>query len=248
MSRAKTINLATAAGAHRHSRPANRSQPEARRDWYRITNSADGNSATIAIYDEIGPWGTTAATFADELAQLDVTDLEVHLNSPGGDVYDGVAIYNALAQHPADVTVIVDGIAASIASIIAQAGDVRIMQRASQMMIHMPSALCVGTAVDMRECASMLDKAGEMLAQVYSDRASGSAKSWQAAMTRETWYSAEEAVSAGLADAVRGREAASANFDLSMYAYAGRQAAPAPPRIARYDPDALRRTIQEAAR
>lgn len=231
MSRPRLINTNALGAGHRHSRPTNRAQALDRRAWYRIQNGPDGMSADVNIYDEIGYWGTTAQAFVDELNALDVQQLNVHVNSPGGDVYDGVAIYNALLQHPAAVTTYVDGMAASIASVIAQAGDVRLVAKASQMMIHDASALCVGNAADMRECASMLDKASDMIAQVYADRASGDAATWRTAMQAETWYSSDEAVNAGLADAVLNRSAPENTFDLSVFNYAGREKAPAPPSV-----------------
>lgn len=241
----KTINLAELAGAHRHVRPVNRAQKLEARSWYRITNAA-GSAADVSIYDEIGYFGVTAGQFVAELNALDVAELNVHINTPGGDVYDGVAIYNALVDHPADVTTIVDGMAASIGSVIAQAGDVRIMQRASQMMIHEASALCVGNAADMRECAGMLDKASDMIADVYAFRAGGKAETWRSAMGNETWYSSDEAVSAGLADTVRGQGAVENSFDMSVFRHAGREQAPPPPNLRNYDPDAVRRAIREA--
>jgi ATP-dependent protease ClpP protease subunit len=198
--------------------------------WYSITNSADGSAATVSIYDEIGWFGVTAAEFCAALAELDVDTLDVRLNTPGGDVFDGVAIYNALLNHRAEVTATVDGLAASIGSVIAQAGDNRIMAKASQMMIHDASALCIGNARDMTAAASMLDKVSGMIAMVYADRSGGTVASWRAAMLAETWYTAEEAKTAGLVDAVYGQaeEAATAKWDLRVFAHAGRAAAPAP--------------------
>jgi ATP-dependent protease ClpP protease subunit len=241
----KPINLAAAIGARRTSRPANRAQPKHRDGWYRIANSTDGTTATVSIYDEIGYWGTTASQFCDELAALDVTQIDVRINSPGGDVFDGCAIYNALLNHPADVTTHNDGLAASIASLIFQAGDVRVVARASQMMIHKPSALCIGCDDDMVACAALLGSVGTMIASVYADAAGGGAPMWLAAMGNETWYSAEEAVTAGLADAVQGQAVVEDAFDLTIFNYAGRSSAPAPP-VLNWDPDAFRRAVKEA--
>lgn len=248
MSKPRLINLNALAAGHRHARPANRAQSGEPRAWYRIQDGVDGASADITIYDEIGYWGTTAQGFVDELAALDAPQINVRLNTPGGDVYDGIAIYNALLRHPADVTTYVDGVAASIGSVIAQAGSVRVMAKASQMMIHDPWTMCVGNAQDMTDCADMLGLAADMLAQVYADRSDGDAKSWRAAMQRETWYSSDEAVSAGLADTVVNRAAVDSPSDLSNFRYAGRAKAPAPANLRHYNPDAVRRAIMEAAR
>lgn len=244
MRRPKPINLGAAAG--RHVRPSNRSttEPPQTRAWYRISNSSDGTAADVSIFDEIGYWGVTAADFIQEINALDVASLTVHINSPGGDVYDGVAIYNALLAHAADVTTSVEGLAASIGSVIAQAGSPRIVARASQMMIHEPFAGCVGNAADMREAAGMLDKVADMLADVYAARAGGTPAMWRKAMAAETWYSSDEAVQAGLADAVRGA-ASQDSFDLSTFKHAGRDDAPRPP-LFDWNPGAVAAAIREA--
>lgn len=202
-----------------------------RRDWYRITNAADRSAAEIAIYDEVGYFGVTASDFLRELNALDVDEIAVRLNTPGGDVFDGVAIMNALKNHRATVTTYVDGLAASIGSVILQAGDERVVADASQVMIHEGFGLVVGTAADMRQQADLLDQVSEMIAGVYADRAGGTADEWRAAMKQETWYSGSEAVTAGLADRVASAGSTSASWDLSIYAHAGRAVAPAPPDI-----------------
>jgi ATP-dependent protease ClpP protease subunit len=203
---------------------------QGRNDWYSIKNQADG-SAEIAIYDVIGYDGVTAGDFLAELKALDVKRIDVRINSPGGEVYDSVAIYNALRNHPAEITTYVDGLAASGASVILQAGDRRITARASQVMVHDGHGLVIGNAADMRDMADLLDKASTMLAQVYADRAGGDAADWRSAMLAETWYSGAEAVDAGLADEVTGTASARApenSWDLSIFSYAGRENAPAP--------------------
>jgi ATP-dependent protease ClpP protease subunit len=176
---------------------------EGRTDWYRIENNASGSMAKVYIYDEIGYVG----------------------------VFDGVAIYNSIHDHDATVTVIVDGIAASAASFIAQAGDKIIMNRNSTMMIHDAHGLAIGNSKDMAELAGLLDKASDNIASIYAERSGLSAEHWREAMRAETWYSADEAVEARLADEVRGKtEKAPArnDFDLTVFSYAGREQAPAP--------------------
>jgi ATP-dependent protease ClpP protease subunit len=196
----------------------------AQRSWFSIANA--GNAADLWIYDEIGGWGITAADFVAQLNELNVSDITLHLNSPGGSVFDGIAITNALRDHPAQVTVKVDAIAASIASVIAQAGNVIIMGRNSTMMIHNASGLVMGEAADMRKMADMLDATTQNIASVYADRAGGSLESWLEMMAAETWYSAQEAVDAGLADEVaalpteKKAHAMAANFDLSIFNHA----------------------------
>lgn len=202
-------------------------QQGAPNSWYRITNEA-GAPTRVDIYDEIGggDWwssGVTAVDFVAELAGI-TGDLEVHINSPGGDVFDGLAIYNALAQRTSNVTTIVDGLAASAASFIAQAGKTRVMSPGAMMMIHDAAGLCVGNAADMRELADLLDKVSDNLADIYAAH-SGVADGWRDAMRAESWYTAQEAVDAGLAHRVAERPAsealeAAARFDLSAYLHA----------------------------
>lgn len=175
--------------------------------WYRIRNRAGGGTAVVDIYGEIGFYGATAADLVYALRQLDVDTIELNLNSPGGEVFEGLAIYQALIDHDADVIVTIGSLAASIASVIAQAGDeVRIAENA-QMMIHDAMAMCYGQAADMRTTADLLDRASENMAQLYATRSGvGTPKSWRQAMTTNgmagTWYTAAEAVAAGLADTV----------------------------------------------
>lgn len=210
-------------------------QPQ-RNGWYRVIKNEAGAPTRVDIYDEIGGggWfssGVTAVDFIAELAGI-TGDLEVHLNSPGGDVFDGLAIYNSLAQRPGNVTTVVDGLAASAASFIAQAGKTRVVAPGAMMMIHDASGMCFGNAADMRELAGVLDKVSDNLASIYAAH-SGRPDGWRDAMQAESWYTADEAVAAGLADRVAERPAAdalaaAARFDLSAYLHAPRITAAAP--------------------
>ena len=211
-------------------------QPQPVASWYAITAEAAGEGAPtrakVRIYDAIGGWfGVNAANFVAELDALDVDELEVHVNSPGGAVWDGIAIMNSLRKHRARVTVIVDGLAASAASIVAMAGDEVVMAEGSQMMVHQASGGAWGNADFMRDTAGILDKIDQNLAGIYARRAGGSRESWLDVMRAETWYNADEAVAAGLADRadVAGEPVdAEASFDLSHFLYAGRSHAPTP--------------------
>lgn len=204
-----------------------------RQGFYKIVNQA-ATVAEVYIYDEIGMWGQSASDFIAELSQVSAGSIDLHLNSPGGEVFDGIAIYNALKSHPANVTVYVDSLAASIASVIAQAGDHIVMRQGAQMMIHDAAGLCFGNADDMRGMADLLDRQSDNIAGFYAGRAGGTAKQWRTKMAAETWYTAEEAVAAGLADeAVKATKQPTDsmphnNWDLSMFRYAGRDTAPAP--------------------
>lgn len=211
-----------------------------RTDWFRITDHMDGQPARIDLYDEIGFWGVNASDFNAQLHAIAADRIEVHVNSPGGDVFDGIAILNLLRAHPAPVDVVVDGLAASAASFIAMAGDTVTMMPNSQFMIHDASGLCIGNQQDMAEMAQLLDLMSDNIASIYAGRTGTDAKQWRDAMRAETWYSADEAVQAGLADRVGavngGKKPAPASepepvanvWNLSFYAYTGRSEAPAP--------------------
>ena len=172
------------------------------KSWYRIENKAD-STAEVWIYNEISMWGITADDFVDELQKLDATGITCHINCKGGDVFDGIAIFRALRSHKATVTTVVDSIAASIASVIAQGGDVRVMNKHSQMMIHEASSIQYGDAAAMREMADLLDRQSDVIAGIYADRSGKSAEDFRASMKSETWYTDQEAVDAGLADEIR---------------------------------------------
>lgn len=212
----------------RIKRPLARLQ-NSRTEWYRIQNKAD-ETPKLYIYDEIGYFGDSAKALVDQLRDVKGDELEVHLNSPGGDIFDGLAIYQALKDHPAKVTVHVDGLAASIASVIAQAGDRIVMAPKASMMIHDGWTMAVGNAADMRKTADLLDKQSQIIASVYADRTGFTADFWRERMSSDTWYDANEALEAGLVDEVEGQAVKTIEepFDLSVYAHSSRESAPAP--------------------
>jgi len=182
---------------------AMRQLKNSRQDWYRITNrKADDVAPEVFIYGEIGWDGITADDLIRDLAAIDTDQLTVRINSPGGSVFGGIAIYNALRTHPASVTVLVDSIAASIASVIAQAGDTRKMVQHSQMMIHEAQGIAIGAGSEIREYAQLLDKQTDLIASIFADRSGKSVGVFRALMEAETWFDATEAVAEGLADEV----------------------------------------------
>jgi ATP-dependent protease ClpP protease subunit len=186
------------------------------RRWFDFRAQAKGTE--IVIYDEIGAFGIPAKVFLDELKALGpVAELTLRINSPGGSVFDGIAIYNALKRHDARVTVWIDGIAASIASMIAMAGDEVVMPENAMLMLHDPSALVIGTAVDMRGMAEALDKMKAGMVAAYRDRSGRDDAEIEALMRDETWLSAREAVDLGLADRVEQPVPMAAHFDLSRF-------------------------------
>lgn len=184
-------------------RPYNFQRPKQAKvgSWFEIKNLS-AEAVNIAIYDEIGAWGVTASDFVNELKGVQAQKIQLSINSPGGDVFDGLAILNSLRQHPASVDVVVDGVAASAASFIAMAGETVKMAPQSMMMIHDASGLVIGNAQDMTEMAALLEKTSDNIAAVYAQRAGGKQDEWRTAMKAETWYTDQEAVDAGLADEI----------------------------------------------
>ena len=159
--------------------------PSASEDWFRIVNKKNSNQADVYIYDEIGFWGTNASDFVQEIKDLDVDKINLHLNSPGGQVFDGLAIYNSLKQHDAEVHVFVDALAASAASFIAQAGDTITMARNARMMIHDGIGICIGNESDMLETAQLLSDISDNIADIYAYRAGGTVEEWRDLMREE---------------------------------------------------------------
>lgn len=221
--------------------------PENAADWYRVNNSAeDVDETEIIVYDSIGGWfGLYADDLIRDLKEITTSRINLRLNSPGGSVFEGIAIANALRSHPASVTVYVDSLAASIASVIMLAGDKVIMQPQSQVMIHAASGACYGDATEMTKMADLLDRQTRNIAEAYAEHTGRPVSEFLDYMAAETWFTAKEAVAIGLADeampmrpktedADAEPEPASAmaqmgrSWDLSMYTYAGRDAAPAP--------------------
>ena len=175
-------------------------------DWlYYSPANVAGDPATVQIFDQIGEdWyggsGLSAKQFSDVLNEIGNGPLLVEINSPGGNVWDGLSIYNQLRGRKAPVTTRVVGIAASIASIIALAGDRVEMADAALMMIHDPSGMASGTSEDMRKMADALDQHAEVLVGVYAKKTGRSPDSIRAAMKAETWFTTAEALAFGLVD------------------------------------------------
>ncbi len=231
-------NLAAELDAlHAKYRLQNRVTPK--RDWFRIENR-DDSVTEVWVYDEIGWFGITASEFIQDLQAIDTPRIELHLNSPGGEVFDGIAIYSTLRQHDAEVHTIIDSLAASIASVIAMAGDEITITPNGTMMIHDGMGLAVGNAKDHREMADLLDKVSDNIASVYAERTGGTVDEWRALMRDETWFSADEALEAKLVDRVAtGPDTPAAEFDISFLT-------DAPPAVATFDPDIFRDAIRKA--
>lgn len=173
--------------------------------------------ATISLYDVIGEdgWtgeGWTAKRMAGVLRSIGKKDVTVNVNSPGGDMFEGLAIYNLLREHPAKVTVKVMGIAASAASFIAMAGDEVVMGTGSFLMIHNAWGVVIGNRNDMRESADIFDKFDASMVEIYTARTGQKPEAIAAMMDAETYITAKEAVDGGFADTVADMPQASASL------------------------------------
>lgn len=191
----------------------------------------DGTTATLRLFDPIDSygewWGMSAKELAAAVDELPshIATIELLINSPGGDVFDGLAMVNVLRAHQARTRAVVQGMAASAASFIACAADECVMAPNSTMMIHDAWGVCVGNADDMLALGAVLDQASGNLAEIYAAKSGKSVDEMRAAMKAETWYTADEAVAAGLADSV----AASADSTPANSVTAQPQAAASPP-------------------
>ena len=190
-------------------------------------------SVTLRLYDVIdswgGPYGISAKEFVEALDALpdDTTEIRLRINSPGGEVHEAIALLNALRSHPARVVAVVDGIAASSASFIAAGVDELVMARNSELFVHDAWAICVGNAADMHKMANDLDHFSDNIASIYASKSNGEVAAWRSVMSDEKWFSAEEAVAAGLADRIDAATAddkAKNRFDLSVFQNSRRRA------------------------
>jgi ATP-dependent Clp protease protease subunit len=184
---------------------------------------AKGNRGEIWLYDSIGEsyfGGISAKSFQKDLAGLGrVSTINLRINSPGGDVFDGLAIYNLLKAHPAQIVVDVDGLAASIASVIAMAGSSGSIRMAANamLMIHDPHGVAVGSSSEMQRVATLLDQVKVNLADTYAKRTGQPRATIDGWMSDETWFTSDAAMQAGFADSIAAEQKVAAHFDLSAY-------------------------------
>lgn len=188
-----------------------------KRSWFSIDAQAGAKEADVFIYDTVGIWGVSANEFVRELNAIDAKIINLRINSPGGSVFDGVAIFNALKKHEAKVVTHIEALAASIASIIALAGDEVHIADNAFYMIHNPYTVAIGDAENMRKTAEMLDKVTDTLIKTYTNKTGKADNEIRDLMNAETWFTAEEAKDAGFADVITDEENVEATFDLSIY-------------------------------
>lgn len=162
------------------------------------------NAATPKLYVSgmIGGTDADAQDFVRAVHGLDAKAFDLHINSMGGFVWDTLSMYEAVKSHPATVTAYVDGLAASAASFLLQAADLRVMATGSRSMIHDAQVVANGSPAQVREAADLGDAVSNDIASIYAERAGGKPAAWRAAMSATTWYSAQETVDANLADRV----------------------------------------------
>lgn len=182
---------------------------------FEVKNDEENNETEITIYGVIGE-----SWFEDSFSASDIdrvlknagdNDVIINLNSPGGDAFDGIAIYNRLKQHKGKVTVYVHGWACSAASIIAMAGDEVIMGLGSMMMIHEASTISWGSKGDMRKVADMLEQLDNGIINIYESRVAISREEIQEKLEAETWMSADTAVELGFADKLANQNVSETN-------------------------------------
>ena len=189
-------------------------------NWYSIKNIAKSQMTEVMIYDEIGNFGVDAKSFINEIKQIpNDTSVLLRINSPGGSVIDGLAIYDAISRMPQKVTARIEGIAASMASVIALAADEVIMSENSLYMIHNVWGGEVGDSDDLRKAADLMDKMGERLINIYVSKTGQSEEQIRSWMDEETWFNSSEAQEAGFINLVEEPIKMAAKFDIKKYDY-----------------------------
>lgn len=187
------------------------------KSWFDIHNKSTSNTADVYIYSEVGGYDVNAKSFIDELKEIKDKDITIHINSLGGSVFDGLAIYNALKNHAKKVTTKVEGICASIASVIAMAGDTIEMAENSLLMIHNPFAMSGGDANELRKTANILDKIRNEIADIYASKSKHDANHYIALMEVESWFNSKESLELGLINGITKPVKIQNNYDISNF-------------------------------
>lgn len=187
------------------------------KNWYNIKAEASSKSADVYIFDEIGTFGLTAQSFIEEIKSYKDTPMSLHINCVGGDVFEGMAIYNVLKKRTAKTTVYIEGIAASMGSVIALAGDEVIMAENSLFMIHNAWGGAMGEATEIRKTAALLDKISGEIADIYTKKTNLPYNRVKEMMDEETWLSADEAYNLGFIDSISDAIKVAAKYDVSKF-------------------------------
>lgn len=203
-----------------------------KKSWYSITAKAADQPADLSVHADIGMWGVSAADFLRDLKAVNAPSINLTINSPGGSVFDALAMFNGLRGKKVPINVKVLGIAASAASVLAMVGDRVEMPDNTMMMIHKPLLGLYGNADELRENAELLDKVEARLQSVYMARWNGTEEELTQALRDETYLSAAECLERGLCDEVTASIEAKAAFDVENLPEAVRklfEAAATPP-------------------
>jgi ATP-dependent Clp endopeptidase proteolytic subunit ClpP len=187
-------------------------------NWYNIKNLSDA-STEVVIYDEIGTWGVDSKSFIEEVKGISTENVLLRINSPGGSVIDGLAIHDAIKRMPQKVTAQIEGLAASIASVIALGADEVTMSENSLFMIHNVWGGETGGAKEMRKAADLMDKMGDRLVNIYVSKTGKEESEIRNWMNEETWFTAEEAFEAGFINRIEEPIALAAKFDVNKLNY-----------------------------
>ena len=196
------------------------------RGAYEIEAKTD--EAVVYLYDEISFWGVSAESFVKDLNAISSGTIHLHVNSPGGAVFDGVSIFNAIKQHKSKVIAHIDGLAASIASVIVMAADEVMMSENAFLMVHEPWSIVAGNSEEMRKEADLLDKVGGTIMKTYTDKSGKDESEIKTLMQAETWMTAQEALDFGFVDSIeisdkdkdkdkKKKKAQATVFDLSAF-------------------------------
>jgi len=187
------------------------------KNWYNIKAEASSKSADVYIFDEIGTFGLTAQSFIEEIKSYKDTPMSLHINCVGGDVFEGMAIYNVLKKRTARTTVYIEGLAASMGSVIALAGDEVVMAENSLFMIHNAWGGAMGEATEIRKTAALLDKISGEIADIYTKKTNLPYNRVKEMMDEETWLSADEAFNLGFIDSISDAIKVAAKYDVSKF-------------------------------
>ena len=187
------------------------------RNWFEISNNAKSKTADVFIYSEVGGFDINAQSFINELQEIKDKEIHVHINSLGGSVFDGLAIYNALKNHAKKVTTKVEGVCASIASVIAMAGDKIEMAENSLLMIHNPFAMSGGDANELRKTANILDKIRNEIAEIYASKSKHDVNHYIGLMDVESWFNSKESLELGLVNGITQPIKIENNYDISNF-------------------------------
>ena len=185
--------------------------------WYNIQGKASDAVAEVYIFNEIGAYGITAQDFIFEMKEYKDTPVNLRINCIGGDVFDGMAMYNIIKKREAKTTAYIEGIAASMGCVIALAADDVVMAENSLFMIHNAWGGAMGEAEDMRKTASVLEKISGEIASIYKRKTRLSLDRITDMMDEETWLNAQEAYELGFIDSISDSIKVAAKYDVSKF-------------------------------